>query len=50
MYGENWDKICQCIDTRSFDEIYYEYHNRINPHLATGRWTVRQTLMLIILL
>jgi hypothetical protein len=50
MYGENWEKINQFLDNRKIDEVYYEYHNRINPQLATGRWTIRQTLMLIVLL
>ena len=50
MYGENWEKINQFLDNRKIDEVYNEYHNRINPQLATGRWTIRQTLMLIVLL
>ena len=50
MYGENWDKINQMLDNRSIEEIFYEYHNRINPHLVSGRWTTRQTLMLIVLI
>lgn len=35
---------------RSLEEIYYEYNNRIKPQLTVGRWTIRQTIMLIILL
>jgi hypothetical protein len=50
LYGENWEKISQLMESRMLEDIYYEYHNRINPHLVTGRWSIRQTLMLIILL
>ncbi len=49
IYGDNWEKICQFIDQRTFEEVYYEFHNRINPKLTSGRWTTRQSLMLIVL-
>ena len=49
IYGGNWEKICQFLEDRSFDEIYYEFHNRLNPKITRGRWGIRQNLMLIIL-
>jgi hypothetical protein len=50
MYRDNWEKICQFVETRSFEEIYYEFQNRINPKMKGGRWTIRESIMLIILL
>ena len=49
-FGNSWEKICQIIDDRSFEELYYEFNNRLNPKLQSGRWTTRQSLMLMILL
>lgn len=49
-YGNCWEKICQFLGERLFDEIYYEYHNRLNPRIQSGRWTFRQSLMLLVLL
>lgn len=49
-YGENWEKICQYMERRSFEELYYEYQNRVNPSVTVGKWSARQSMMLIVLL
>jgi hypothetical protein len=38
------------MENRSFEELYYEYHNRINPNLTVGKWSTRQSIMFIVLL
>jgi len=40
-YSVSWEKICQIIDWRPFEEIYYEYQNRLNPKIICGRWHLR---------
>jgi hypothetical protein len=49
IYRDNWDKICNFFDGRSFEQLYYRFQYFSNKDFKKGRWTLVQNIKLIIL-
>lgn len=48
IYGDNWEKIGYFFNGLSFENLYYYYQKNLSK-AETGKWTLRQNLMLIVL-
>ena len=49
IYRDNWDKICNFFDGRTFEYLYYRFQYYSNKNFKKGRWSLGQNIKLIIL-